>query len=147
MLGFLFYADTQVRVRSCLSNNNFIRNSGVERAKIVVDAGTGNSQRHDRLRACSLARTRDSPGYGTMPLHACPSPSSAIAPPGPCGCGRGEFRKPPCLCVLAVALLTALSAAVRLLCFGLLLCLCLRLLCAGFCHCALLLTIREGHTN
>ena len=59
LLGSFFYCETQVRVRSCISDNNYTRNSVFHRAKLVVDVGVGYFQRLDRLRACSLSWRRD----------------------------------------------------------------------------------------
>ena len=52
LLGFSFDDDTQVRLRSCISDENFIRNSVVSRDKLAADVDAGCSLRHDRLRAC-----------------------------------------------------------------------------------------------
>ena len=41
------------------------------RAEIPVDVGVSYFGRHDRSRACPLARRRDLRRYGTVPLHTC----------------------------------------------------------------------------
>ena len=154
LLAISIKSGTQERGRNRIPDYGFVRNSVVLSTTLVVHVGRD-------LRACSVARRRDLRRGGTTPLHTCPwrggpfgvhgcywggggGPlplSSAVALPGPCGRRGGGFRAPICLCVLAVALLTAPSAAVRLLFLSLLLFLSVRLPFAGLCLCALLLTI------
>ena len=66
------YSDTRVRVRKCVSGDNFRRNSVSHRAEFVVDVGGGSLLGHDRLRACSLARTRDPWRNGALLRHTWP---------------------------------------------------------------------------
>ena len=71
VLSFPLYSDAEVRVRKCISDNNYIRNSVFFRARLVVDVGVGCSRGRDRLRARSLARRRDMRWSGSMPLQTC----------------------------------------------------------------------------
>ena len=72
VLSFPLYSDAEVRVRKCISDNNYIRNSVFYRAQLVVDVGADCPRGHDRLRASSPARRRDLREYGVMSLHTCP---------------------------------------------------------------------------
>ena len=55
LLGLSFYSDTQVRLRECISDTTGF----FDPAKIVVYVGVGSFRRHDRVRAWSLARSRN----------------------------------------------------------------------------------------
>ena len=70
LLVFSSYGDTQVRDRSCISGNNFIRKSVFYPAKIVAVVAVGYFRRHDRSRACSLARRQILRQYETTPLDS-----------------------------------------------------------------------------
>ena len=66
------YSDTQVRVRKCILDDNFVRNSVAFCAKLIGVVGIGCFGRHGCLRAFPLARRTDSRQHGNMPLALFP---------------------------------------------------------------------------
>ena len=77
-LGFSIWTDTQVRIRSCILDSNFIQMSEFLHAKIVVDVFRGCSRRNEYESACSLDRRRDLRRLGTMPVLTYPCCSGSL---------------------------------------------------------------------
>ena len=73
-LSLSLYVDTQVRVGSWISDNDYLRDSVSHLPKAAEEVCVGHFRAHDPSMACTLAQRRDWRRYGTMPLNTRPRP-------------------------------------------------------------------------